>query len=68
MRRFEMEVSSEKDVVDIDFGSSGGHYPWGSRDILGKELGKSWTKHISACKLLTRINSSCSSGRERRKV
>ena len=29
--------------------------------ILGK------TKHISAAKLLKRINSSCSSGRERRK-
>ena len=26
-----------------------------------------WTKHLSACKLLKRINSSCSSGRERRK-
>ena len=26
-----------------------------------------WTKHISAIKLLKRINSSCSSGRERRK-
>ena len=28
---------------------------------------KRWTKHISAGKLLERINSSCSSGRERRK-
>ena len=30
-------------------------------------LGKRWTNHISAVKLLKRINSSCSSGRERRK-
>ena len=40
------------------------HYPWGTYDDSWK---KRWTKHISAVKLLKRINSSCSSGRERRK-
>ena len=30
-------------------------------------VGYWWTKHLSAGKLLERINSSCSSGRERRK-
>ena len=37
------------------------HYPWAVRGKVG------WTKHISAIELLKRINSSCSSGRERRK-
>ena len=38
------------------------HYPWGGL-VVGKEM----DEHISAVKLLKRINSSCSSGRERRK-
>ena len=47
-----------RDVVDIDFGSCVGE------SIVVAEY---WTKHISAGKLLERINSSCSSGYERRK-
>ena len=40
------------------------HYPWGT---YNHELEERWTKHISARKLLTRINSSCSSGRREEK-
>ena len=52
-----------RDVVDIDFGSCVGALSVGHVARSGKR----WTKHISAGKLLKRINSSCSSGRERRK-
>ena len=40
------------------------HYPWARMTTKWK---KRWTNHISATKLLKRINSSCSSGYERRK-
>ena len=39
------------------------HYPWGGRGFLGKEMDEPYF----CVKLLKRINSSCSSGRERRK-
>ena len=39
---------------------------WKLRGRINR-CGRVWTKHISACTLLKRINSSCSSGYERRK-
>ena len=53
---------SERDVVDIDFGSCVGALSVGCR-VSGKEMDEPYF----CMKLLKRINSSCSSGRERRK-
>ena len=57
--RFKVEEMSSISTLEVAWE----HYPWGVGDYWEKR----GRNHISAVKLLKRINSSCSSGRERRK-
>ena len=59
-KRFKVEEMSSISTLEVAWE----HYPWGTYD---HEVEARWTKHFSAGKLLERINSSCSSGYERRK-
>ena len=58
--KFRVEEMSSISTLEVAWE----HYPWGTYNHGWK---KRWTNHISAGELLERINSSCSSGRERRK-
>ena len=58
-KRFEVEEMSSISTLEVAWE----HYPWGGRGFLGKEMDEPYF----CVELLKRINSSCSSGRERRK-
>ena len=62
----EFRVNEMSSISTLEFAWE--HYPWGKLLKLEKKKKKeSSTNNISAEELLKRINSSCSSGRERRK-
>jgi hypothetical protein len=60
-KKFKVKEMSSISILEVAWE----HYPWGTYNhVLEEESGRTI---FSACKLLKRINSSCSSGRERRK-